>query len=103
MIDFSSHKKDWNEFEKNNKSVALNILYVPHNTKEVRHAFKSKYNLKSENQVILLMSAGGEKWYYLVVKSLPALPIGITSKHKGDFYCLNCFCAYTAKNRLKKT
>ena len=48
-IDFPSHKKDWNEFEKNNKAIALNILYVPHNTEEIRHAYKSKYNLKREN------------------------------------------------------
>ena len=31
------------------------ILYVPHNTKKIRHAYKSKHNLKLENQVILLM------------------------------------------------
>ena len=31
-IDFSSHNKDWKKFESNNKSIALNILYVPHNT-----------------------------------------------------------------------
>ena len=37
-IDFPSHKKDWKEFEKNNKRRALNILYVTHNTKEIRHA-----------------------------------------------------------------
>ena len=37
-IDFSSHKKDWNEFEKNNKTISLNILYVPYNTEEIRHA-----------------------------------------------------------------
>ena len=37
-IDFPSHKKDWNEFEKNNKTIALNILYVPHGTEEIRHA-----------------------------------------------------------------
>ena len=30
---FPSHKNDWNEFEKNNKTIALDILYVPHNTK----------------------------------------------------------------------
>ena len=24
-IDFTSHKNDWNEFEKNNKSIALNV------------------------------------------------------------------------------
>ena len=28
-IKFPSYKKDWNEFEKNNKAIALNVLYVP--------------------------------------------------------------------------
>ena len=27
---------------------------------------------------------------------------GITSNHKEDFYCLNCFCSYSAENKLKK-
>ena len=26
----------------------------------------------------------------------------ITSKHDGDFYCLNCFHSYTTENKLKK-
>ena len=26
----------------------------------------------------------------------------ITSKHEGDFSCLNCFCSYTKENKLKK-
>ena len=34
---------------------SLNILYVPYNAEEIRHAYKSKYNLKGENQVIFLM------------------------------------------------
>ena len=54
-IDFPSIGKDWKKFELNNKSIALNILYVPHNTKKICHAYKSKYNLTRENQVILLM------------------------------------------------
>ena len=29
----------------NNKSIALNILYVPYYTKKIRHAYKSKHNL----------------------------------------------------------
>ena len=33
-IDFLSHGKDWKNFESNNKSIALNILYVPHNTEK---------------------------------------------------------------------
>ena len=45
-LNFPSNKKDWNEFEKNNKTIALNCLYVLHNTEEIRHAYKSKHNLK---------------------------------------------------------
>ena len=59
-ISFPSHKKDWKKFELNNKPIALNILYVPHNTEEIRYAYKSKYNLKRENQVILLMITDGK-------------------------------------------
>ena len=61
QIDFPSHGKDWKKFESNNKSIALNILYVPHNSKEIRHAYKPKYNLNRENQIILLMITDGEK------------------------------------------
>ena len=60
-IDLPLHKKGWKNFESNNKSIALNILYVPHNTEEIRPAYKPKYNLNRENQVILLMITDGEK------------------------------------------
>ena len=46
---------DWKKFEQNNKKTAFNILFVPHNTKILRLAYKSKYNSKRENQVVLLM------------------------------------------------
>ena len=101
-IDFPSHGKDWKKFESNNKSIALNILYVPHNNEKIRHAYKSKYNLTRENQVILLMITDGEKWHYLAVKSLSALFRGLTGNNHGDFYCLNCFQSYTTENKLKK-
>ena len=100
-IDFPSTSKDWKKFELNNESIALNILYVPHKTKKIYLASKSKHNLTREKQVILLMITDGEKWHYLAVKRLSALLNGITSNHNGDFYCLNCFCAYTTKNKLE--
>ena len=68
-IDFSSNKKDWKKFELNNKSIALNILYVTHNTEKTRQAYESKYNLERENQLILLMITDDEKWHYLAVKN----------------------------------
>ena len=77
------HKKDWKKFEWN-KSIALNILLVPHNTKEIRLVCKSKYNFKRENWVILLMITNGKKWHYLAVKSMSKLLREITSNHVGD-------------------
>ena len=100
-IDFPSTGKDWKKFELNNKSIALNILYVPHNTEKLSRAYKSKYNLTRENQVILLMITDGKKWHYLAVESLPALFRGIVSNHNRDFYCLNCFHAYTTENKFE--
>ena len=47
------------------------------------------------------MISNGEKWHYLTVKNLSGLLRGITSNHAGDFYCLNCFCAYSTKNKLE--
>ena len=73
---------------------------MPYNSEKIRK--KSKYNLTRESQVILLMITDGEKWYYLAVKCLSALFRGITSKHEGDFYCLNCFQSCTTENKLKK-
>ena len=47
------------------------------------------------------MITDGEKWHYLTVKNLPVLLRGITSTHKEDFYCLNCFQSYRTKNKLE--
>ena len=59
---FISYSKDWRKFECNNKTIALNILYVPYNakhineqdndyddTKEIRHAYKSKHTQLKTN------------------------------------------------------
>ena len=88
-IDFPATRKDWNRFEVNNKNVALNILYVPFNTKKIEIACNSKYNFVRDNQGILLMTSNGENCHYLAVKSLSRLLRGITSNHDGDYYCLN--------------
>ena len=54
-IDFPSEQKDWKKFELNNKSIALNILFVPCNTEKISRACPFKKKIKRENQVILLM------------------------------------------------
>ena len=42
-----------------------------------------------------------ERWHYLAVKKLSALLHGVNPKHKGDFYCLNCFQSFRTENKLK--
>ena len=78
-IDFPSTSKDWRKLELNNK-IALNILYVPHNTRKINlnKSYKSKHNLTCDKQVILLMITDGEKWHYLTVKNLPGISEGFT-------------------------
>ena len=63
-IEFPATTKDWKKFELSNE-VALNILYVPNNTRKINVAYKSKNILTCKKQVILLMITDGEKWYYL--------------------------------------
>ena len=100
-IDFPAGPKEWKKFERNNKTIALNILFIPHNTKTIRVAYRSEYNNKRKKQVILLMITDGKKWHYLAVTNLSALLAKKSSNHDGDFYCFNCFNSYTTKNKLK--
>ena len=89
-------------------------MFVPHNEKTVNLAYKSKYNRKRENQVVLLMITNGEQWHYIALKREPTddgfnRPIrrlsrlfrGITANHHGDFYCLNCLHSFRTDNALK--
>ena len=82
--------------------MTLNILYIPHNTRKIHVAYKSRHNLTCDKQVILLMISNGENWHYLAVKNLSGLLRGITSTHKEDCYCLNCFRSYRTKNKCKE-
>ena len=101
-IKFPAEPEEWKKFERNNKTIALNVLYIPHNTKTISVAYRSEYNNKCKKQVILFMITNGKTWHYLAVKSLFALLQGMSTNHYKDFYCLNCFSLYTTKNKLKE-
>ena len=72
--DFSSHQKDWEKFEQENNSIALNVLFVSQNSEEIKLAYKSSCN-KRKNQVILVMINGeaNNNCYYFAVKNLSEL------------------------------
>ena len=69
--DFSFHQRDWENFEQNNTLVALNVLFVSHDSEEIKLVYKSKYNCKRKNHIILLMINDEAKiCYYFPVKNL---------------------------------
>ena len=65
--------------------------------------YVSRHNLNQEKQVVLSVIWNGDKqrWQYFAAKELSELLKGITSKHHGDFYCLNCFHSFATKNNLQ--
>ena len=69
----SWYQRDWEEFEQENTSISLNVLFVSHNSQEIKLAYKSSYN-KRKNQVILLMiNDEANNCYYFALKDLPEL------------------------------
>ena len=66
-IEFPAGPKEWIKFVKNNQTIALNVLYIPRNTKTISVAYRSEYNNNRKKQVILLMITNGKKSHYLTV------------------------------------
>ena len=58
-INFKSEKDYWKQFDKNNLTIALNVLYAK--KEKIDPAYASKNNSNCEKQVILLMIPNGEK------------------------------------------
>ena len=54
-INFPSQQEDCEKFEANNESIALNVLYAQHNTEDIKHFYKSKFNFTRKHEVTLLM------------------------------------------------
>ena len=71
--DFSSYQREWEEFEQNNTSVALNILFVPHNREEVKLAYSSNYNKRKSQVILLMINDEVSNCYYFAVKNLSEL------------------------------
>ena len=85
------------KFEKNNETIAINVLFVE--KRKLYPACFSKYNSHREKTTIILRTLNGEKWHSLAVKKLSALFRGITSKNNGNFYYLNSLHKRACENK----
>ena len=54
-IDFLPLRREWRNFEQNNKSIALNVLFSSQNIEEeeeITCAYESEHNFKRENSLV---------------------------------------------------
>ena len=79
--------------------IALNIFYAK--KEKIYLAYVSRHNPSRERQVVRFMIPNGGRWHYITVKALPTSVREISSKHRIDFYCLNCLHSCRTENKLK--
>ena len=92
--DFSSHKRDWENFEQKNESITINVLFSSKGSEEITLSCKSEYNLVRKNKVLLLrINDDDEKYYHFPVESKLELysPEWLRSKKESITNEDNCF------------
>ena len=77
------------KIEKINVTIALKKIYPADVSKNISNRVKQVILLKILNKKRQEAKIHGW-WYYHTVKKLSALVRQMTSKHRIDFYCLNC-------------
>ena len=73
---FSSQQRDRENFQQNNESIGLNVLFSSRDSDEITLLYKSEHNFDRENKVLLLMinddddddDDDDQKYYYFAVK-----------------------------------
>ena len=65
---FSLQQGDWENFEQDNESIALNVLFSSQDSEDIMLIHKSENNYKWENNALLLIINDDEKNYYFSVK-----------------------------------
>ena len=57
-------------FEQNNESVALNVLFSSKDSEEITLLYKSEYNIEQDNKMLLLMINNDNEKYFAVKSKL---------------------------------
>ena len=92
--DFSSYQREWEEFEQNNTSIALNVVFLSHNSEEIKFAYKLRYkNGRKNHAILLIINDEAKNCYYFAVKNLLELnsPQWLKSKSEAIINGDNCF------------
>ena len=114
-IDFPGSTQEYHTFEKNNEDIALNVLLIAQESRNVRQEYISHYNFTRNKQVVILKIKDGEKWHFLALKSIkqddnthkPTLAFSklmqnISSKSHENYYCYGCFHTFRTQSKLEE-
>ena len=71
--DFSSHQRYWENSEQENNSIAINVLFVSQNSEEIKLAYKSSYNKRKNQAILLMINDEANNYYYFAIKNLSEL------------------------------
>lgn len=69
-IDFPASTQEYHTFEKNNEDIALNVLLIAQDSRNVRQNYILHHNFTRNKQVVILKIKDGEKWHFLALKSI---------------------------------
>ena len=72
-IDFSSHQRYWKNFEQENNSIAINVVFVSHSSEEIKLAYKSSYNKRKKQVILPMINDETNNYYYFAIKNLSEL------------------------------
>ena len=89
-------KHDRKKLEKNNLTNALNVLYAKNEKKYILPTFQHITQSMKKKSFF-----NDSKKRRMPLKQLSILVRGISSKHNGDFYCLNCLHLFRKENKLE--
>ena len=96
-VNYPLEKDDCKKIEKNNITIALNVLYAKNG--KISLSYVSKHNSKRESYFF-----NDSKWKKMASycrKKLSALLKNGDIYNNGDFYCLNCLHSFRTKNKLE--
>ena len=72
-IDFPPHQRYWENVEQENNLIAINVLFLSHNSEEMKLAYKSSYNKRKNQKVLLMINDEDNNYYHFAIKNLSKL------------------------------
>ena len=81
-LEFPVSIKKIDKFEKNNRGIAVNLLFSKKKSQNIYTVRRSEHNVRCKKQVNLLMIEDGEKRHYTAIKNISRLLSKLNEKTK---------------------